>query len=134
MAPTFKFTIISSNKPIEKNINRELQWLGSSLGLFNLRDKDSSCFRIFVEFVKSAKTKKPLSSDEVAYKLDLTRGTVVHHINKLMEAGIITHEGRKYLLRVDKLEILIDEIENDAKRAYEDLKKIAKDVDKWIGL
>lgn len=134
MAQIFKFTIIKSNKPVEKNINKELQWLGSSLGLFNLRDKDSSCFRIFVEFVKSAKTKKLLSSDEIAYQLDLSRGTVVHHITRLMEAGIINHEGRKYMMRVDKLESLVDEIENDAKIAYEDLKKIAKDVDKWLGL
>ena len=48
-----KITIIRIRKPAQSNINKELQWLGSSLGLFGLRDKDKSCFRIFIELIKS---------------------------------------------------------------------------------
>ena len=128
-----KIVIIKSRKP-DKNINRELQWIGTSLGLFNLRDKDKSCFRVFIEIVKSAKSRTPLSSDELAYRTSLSRGTVVHHINKLIESGMVSHEKNKYLLRVDNLGSLIDEIEKDIKRACEDLKEIAKDIDSRLGL
>ena len=61
-----KITIVSIKKPSQRNINQELQWLGSSLGLFNMRDKDKSCFRVFIELLKSAKSGHPLSSDEIA--------------------------------------------------------------------
>ena len=129
-----RITIISSRKPAEHNINNELQWVGDSLGLFNLRDKDKSCFRIFIELLKAAKRKQPLSSDELAYRLNLSRGTVIHHITKLMEAGIVVAHKNRYMLRVDNLKELIDEVERDIKRTCDDLKLIADDIDKRLGL
>ena len=129
-----KITIIKSRKPVERDVNQELQWFGSSLGLFNLRDKDKSCFRVFIELLKAAKLKRPLSSDELAFRLGLTRGTVIHHINKLMESGIVVHEGNRYMLRVNNLRSLIDEVEKDVERTCSDLKAIAKEIDERLGL
>ena len=129
-----RITIINIRRPARDNINQELQWLGTSLGLFNLRDKDKSCFRVFIELLKAAKLKIPLSSDQIAYRLGLTRGTVVHHINKLMGAGIVVSEKGKYMLRVDNLKELIDEIERDIERNCNVLKEIADDIDKRLGL
>ncbi|MFW6449793.1 MAG: hypothetical protein ACOCZ6_01955 [Nanoarchaeota archaeon] len=60
-------TIIRLKKPRSNEINEELQWLGASLGLFNLRDKDKSCFRIFIELIKNARIRdEPLTSDQIA--------------------------------------------------------------------
>lgn len=129
-----KITIIHITKPSVRSLNNELQWLGAALGLFNLRDKDKSCFRIFIELLKSSKKGIPLTSDQLADKLELSRGTVVHHLQKLMEAGIVIPEKSRYLLRVDNLEMLIDEIQRDTYRAFEDLKQVASEIDKWMGL
>ena len=129
-----RITIVNIRKPSEHNVNQELQWFGSSLGLFNLRDRDKSCFRMFIELLKSSKAKHTLTSDELAQKLSLSRGTVIHHINKLMESGIVIHEGNRYILRVDNLKSLIEEVEKDIKRACEDLKEIAKEIDDRLGL
>ncbi len=111
-----RITIINIRKPQAKSINEELQWFGTSLGLFNLRDKDKSCYRIFIELLKSAKLKEPLSSDDLAAHLRLTRGTVVHHLNKLMESGLVVTDKNKYTLRVNNLKELIGELERDIKR------------------
>jgi|TARA_B100002003_G_scaffold241431_1_gene263132 predicted transcriptional regulator len=129
-----KITIVNVRRPSERNINHELQWLGTSLGLFNLRDKDKSCFRLFLELLKSAKVKKPLSSDELAIKMSLSRGTVIHHMDKLMDAGLVIHEGNSYMLRVDNLKLLISELEKDIQRTLGDLKEVASDIDNWMGL
>lgn len=129
-----RITIIREKIVPANNINDELQWIGTSLGLFNLRDKDSSCFRLFIELLKAAKENRMLSSDELAYRLNLSRGTVVHHINKMMEAGIIVTEKRKYALRVDTLHKLIDEIEKDMKESMEQMRKVAEEIDKELGL
>ena len=128
-----KITIISVRRP-ERNLNNELQWFGNSLGLFNLRDKDKSCFRVFIELLKAAKRDSPLTSDELAYMLGLSRGTVIHHINKLMESGIVIHQNKRYMLRVNNLEVLVDEIKRDAERTFEDLKRVAKEIDHFLGL
>jgi len=127
-----RITITHIRKPSDKSINQELQWLGNSLGLFNLRDKDKSCFRVFLEILKSAKTKNELNSDEIAARLNLSRGTVVHHLNKLMEAGLVVEEKGKYILRVDNLSMLIDELEKDIDRALSDLKEVAESIDRWM--
>ncbi len=129
-----RITIINIRRPSQHNVNQELQWVGSSLGLFSLRDKDKSCFRVFIELLKSAKAKQTLSSDELASKLSLSRGTIIHHINKLMESGLVIHEGNKYTLRVENLKSLIEEVEKDIKRACEDLKQIAEEIDHRLGL
>ena len=129
-----KITIIQISKPAKHDINAELQWLGDSLGLFSLRDKDKSCFRMFVELIKSAKSGTPLSSDELGERLHLTRGTVVHHLNRLMESGIVVSERRRYVLRVEKLSSLVGEMEKDLERTYKNLKEIAEDIDRWMGL
>ena len=129
-----RITIVNIRKPAEHNVNQELQWLGSSLGLFNLRDKDKSCFRVFIELLKSAKSRNVLTSDGLASRLDLSRGTVIHHINRLIESGLVVHEGNTYTLRVENLQSLIDEVEKDIKRACEDLKEVAKEIDNRLGL
>jgi len=129
-----RITIIKTSRPRQPDINENLQWLGTSLGLFNLRDKDKSCFRIFIELLKAAKKGVGLSSDEIAVKLGLSRGTVIHHINKLMEAGIVVADKNKYMLRVDNLEVLIDEIKRDVENTVSDLKDVAKKIDDVLDL
>jgi predicted transcriptional regulator len=134
MAFIQRITIMSIRKPVQRNLNQELQWLGSSLGLFNLRDKDKSCFRVFIELLKSAKMGRVLSSDELAYLLGLSRGTVIHHIHRLLDSGIVVPAGKGYILRVSTLRELIDEVEKDLRRTCDDLKSMAEEIDKSLGL
>ena len=129
-----RITIVNIRKPAEHNVNQELQWFGTSLGLFNLRDKDKSTFRVFIELLKSTKADKPLTSDDLAARLALSRGTIIHHINKLMESGLVIHKGNRYILRVENLKSLIEEVEKDIKRACDDLKEVAKEIDERLGL
>lgn len=128
-----KITIIKIRKPVVNDVNEELRWFGSSLGLFNLRDKDSSCYRIFVELLKAIRKQQGLTSDELAAKLNLSRGTIVHHLNKLVEAGMVVSEKNKYFLREASLATLMTELRKDIERSYTDLNDVAKDIDRWIG-
>ncbi len=129
-----KITVIRTNMPPRGNVNEELQWLGGTLGLFNLRDKDRSCFRIFIELIKASKSEELISSDDLAMRLSLTRGTVVHHLNKLLEAGIIINNRNRYELRVSSLRALITELENDFKKVTSELYEVAGKVDEQLGL
>lgn len=124
-----KITIIRTKKPQNGNLNAELQWLSISLGLFNVRDKERSMFRLFVELLKAAKRGEDLQSDELAYKLHLTRGTVVHHLNKLMDAGLVVSSHNKYMLRTKSLAKLIKEIQNDVNEILNEVEHIGKELD-----
>ena len=129
-----RVTIVKIRKPEQRDVNVNLQWFGNSLGLFGMRDKDKSCFRIFIELIKSTKSHDPLSSDEIAARLDLSRGTVVHHVNKMMDSGIIIRDKNKYLMRVENLSSLIEEMHKDISKTCKDLIDVAKELDGCLGL
>ncbi len=127
-----KITIVRINKPKEEDLNRELVWLADSLGITSARDKDRSCYRLFVELVKHPK--RAMTSDELAYHLGLSRGTVIHHINRLIESGVVVPIDNKYILRVENLKSLVGEIEKEITKSFDEMKRIAEKIDKEIGL
>ena|SRR3989338_2375532 len=128
-----KITIIKIRRGASEDVNRELQWLGTSLGLFNLRDRDSSCFRVFITLVKRANDNKALTSDEIAERLSLSRGTVVHHLTKLMDSGIVIREKEGYLLRERDLAAVIKDMQRDIEAMFSELNEVAKEIDERLG-
>ena len=128
-----KITIIRVRRSEPENVNRNLQWLGDSLGLFSLRDKDSSCFRVFITLVRRAKRQEGLTSDEIASRLHLTRGTVVHHLRKLMESGIVVREKEGYFLREKNLSKVVEDIKEDFSKVISEMEEVAKEIDRRIG-
>lgn len=124
-------TIMRIRKPKTKDLNQDLQWFSRSLGLFKSRDKESSCFRVFMELLKD---NKGLTSDEIAFSSNLTRGTIVHHLHALMESGLVIKRKNKYYLITNNLEYLIKEIKNNIESALDELKETAKFLDKQLNL
>ncbi|RMD57620.1 ArsR family transcriptional regulator [Candidatus Woesearchaeota archaeon] len=129
-----KITICSVNRPPRCSVNDELQWLANALGLFGERDRNRSRFRIFVELIKTSRTKSGLTSDELAHRLSLTRPTVVHHLNGLLEQGLIIHRSNRYEMRAQRLQELIEDLRKDMERALDEVKQSARELDKVLGL
>lgn len=127
-----RITIIKVTRPPQRNINEELQWFGTSLGLFGSRDKEKSCFRVFLELLKSAKRRHILSSDELAVRTNLSRGTVVFHLHKLMDAGLIVPTPEGYILRVNNLQAVVEQLRKDINDSCLELLKIAKEIDEEL--
>ncbi len=128
-----KITIVKVRRTEDNNVNQQLQWLGNSLGLFNLRDRDSSCFRIFITLVKTAKRNEPLSSDNIAERLTLSRGTVVHHLTKLMESGLVIREKEGYILREVNMGKIMKDLHQDMEAMFNELENVAKEIDERLG-
>lgn len=125
-----RITIVRLRTP-EHTINKEIQWFSESLGLFSERDRDRSRFRLFLEVLKA---KKPLSSDELGYKLGLSRGTVVHHLSHLIASGIVVVHDNKYMLRGKNLETTLKKMKADFLSTFEEIEEKAKDIDKKLGI
>lgn len=127
-----RILVSSIKKPIKNELNPEIQSFSDCLGLFSMRDKEKSCFRVFIEILKSAKKKKALSSDEIAFKTGLSRGTVVHHLNRLIVSGIVIHKDNKYILRDSTLAGLVDGLQKDIEGTFHELKVLAKCIDEGL--
>jgi len=125
-----KITLIKA-RGTRIEINESLQLFSNSLGLFSDRDKESSCFRIFVELIKRIK-EDGLTSDELALKTNLSRATVLHHINKMMLIGIVTLSKNKYNISSDSLTSLIKNLRDDAVDILNHLNELAINLDKKL--
>jgi len=119
-----KITVVRVRKPKEQDINDELQWVSRSLGLFSERDKEKSCYRIFLALLKEH---KPMSSEDLADFTNLSRATVLHHMNKLIESGVVVSEHERYLLR-DDVDKLIDDIEADIISTLNEVRKTTRHI------
>ena len=125
-----KITIIKLENPKKHDLNQEIQWFSKSIGLFDSkRDKEKSCFRVFVTLVKA---KKGLRSDEIADKSNLSRGTVIHHIHNLAEKGVVDNKKNKYFLRYNDFEDLIKEMQKDTENIFKKLREMAKNLDEEL--
>ena len=108
--------------------------LGQSLGLFSLRDKDKSCYRIFIVLVKALKINVELTSDELAAQTGLSRGTIVHHLNRLMGAGIVINYKNKYYINYSSLEEMVEDLRKSVNVLLDDVALVAKEIDSSLNL
>ncbi len=130
-----RITIVSTRvNPQNTSVNTDIHAFCDALGLFSLRDKESSLYRVFVEILKASKNNGGLTSDELAARTQLSRGTVVYHLKKLFESGIIIADHNKYYLRVQNLSQLVDELTRDVERSLNDIAAIAHRIDEELEL
>tara|TARA_Y100000034_G_scaffold128968_1_gene184547 strand:+ start:1235 stop:1621 length:387 start_codon:yes stop_codon:yes gene_type:complete len=126
MIEEFSITIKKINRPKGSNLNQDIQIISQSLGLFTKRDKEKSCFRVFIEILKN----KGLTAEEITISTNLTRATIIHHLNSLIKNGLVVKKKHKYYLRGNNLEGLIKEVSKDMDRTFNDLNRLAKNIDR----
>lgn len=130
-----EITINKYDAPNEATVNDLLQWYGASIGLFSPRDKNSSCFRVFITLFHDLKDgSKGLRSEEIADATDLSRGTVVHHLNKLEGKGLVAVADNEYFLKVDSLTTMTRLIRDEVNDALDDIESVADRVDDHLDL
>lgn len=124
-----EITIIDLVDLDDCELNEKIKSFSNSLGMFNKRDKEKSCFRIFINLLKE---KDPISSDEIAERSRLSRATVIHHITKLRDSGIVIKKETGYTLKTRSLEKLTNEIEKDVFQTLERLKEMSRQIDQEL--
>ena len=133
-----KITITIREFPYDKkglNINDELLWLSDVLCLFDSkRDKEKSKFGLFIELIKARKQKEVLTSDELAERAHLSRGTIIHHIHDLEDRGYVISKDNKYLLSEKNIEFIFRDIKRDFDDFYDEIKKVVKKLDQELEL
>lgn len=129
-----QFTIKKLREPVEKQLDGDLEWVCNSLGFLTARDQDKTAYRILRALIQSAREGRGLTSEELTQYVEPTIGSVIYHLKKLMKAGLVVKLDSTYELRMNSFFKTIDEIEKEIINILEDIKKIAKDIDRTVGL
>jgi predicted transcriptional regulator len=131
---TQKIIIKRVRSPAPGDINNDIDYLCKSFGYFSKRDKQDTAGKIFRLLVKEAcEPERCFTSDEIAEKLTLTRGAIVHHLNSFISAGIVIKEHNRYRLRSASLQKSMEEIRSDIDRIMKQMIKIAMEIDEKLG-
>jgi predicted transcriptional regulator len=124
-----RIRIIRAKKPAERTVDAELEWLCSSLGFCEDIDRDRTASAIFRKLLESTYQGRPLRSDDLAEQVGKSRGAVVNHLNKLMNAGLVVRHGTRYELREQTLRNTLLEMRRDMERMLQDMENIAQEID-----
>ncbi|MEA3457513.1 MAG: hypothetical protein U9R21_02410 [Candidatus Thermoplasmatota archaeon] len=121
------------NTPPAGNLKEDIDFVCRSFGYFSPRDKQDTAGKIFRLLVRESHTSEGLTSDQIAERLELTRGAIVHHLNSFIMAGIIIRDKNAYRLRRQCLQKSIEEVKEDIDRIFSEMLKIASEIDSQLG-
>jgi predicted transcriptional regulator len=121
-------------QPFEQDFERDLDWICETLGFAPSIDSDKAPSHIFKTIVKSTEEGKGISSTQLSQEVRLSRGAVIHHLNNLQRAGLVVKDGRLYFARSRSMLRTVQEIEEDIKRIFDKMEKVATAIDKEMGM
>ncbi len=117
-------------RPDDDDPEKMLRWFVAVLGLSG-DHKDSIAEQILKDFAYAAKEGiDGLSSSELRFEKNIPRSTVIYHLNRFIDSGIIVKKGRKYHLRAGEMSKVIEELEYDIEKEMRRMLDMARDFDR----
>lgn len=129
-----QFTVKKLREPVDKQLDKDIEWICTSLGFVTSRDQDKTAYRILKALIISAREGRGLTSEELTKYVEPTIGSVIYHLKKLMKAGLVVKLNSTYELRMNNFQRTIEEVEKEIVITLDDIKKIARDIDRDVGL
>ncbi|HWQ63682.1 MAG TPA: winged helix-turn-helix domain-containing protein [Methanospirillum sp.] len=121
-------------KPDRKDLIDDAYWICDTLGLSSGRDVEDLSIRIVLSLLKESSKKEGIASEQLADLLGITTGRVNHHIRNLSRSGVIYRNRRLIHLRGRSMRESVQELRKDAERIFDDLEKVASEIDSMMGL
>jgi DNA-binding transcriptional ArsR family regulator len=129
-----RYAIYDAPAPLKSDRESDLEWICRCFGFLESRDKMKTAARIFAALVEAPREKGGISSDELAEKVGVSRAAVVHHLNKMTGSGLVIRREGLYRLREQNLENTVIEIQRDVARIFENLRRIAREIDESMNM
>ena len=129
-----EYRLFVVRKPPTAKIEKDIEWICRSFGFLESRDKNRTAYLIFRSIIEAATKDQGVSTDKLAQDLKLSRGTMVHHINKMIKSGLVIYHEGQYKLRGRSLKSTIIEIQKDVHRFFSDVYYVVESIDKKMGL
>ena len=129
-----KIIIRDLEKPPEKNIEEDIEWICECFGFYERIDRDKTASLIFKKLLESRTSGGGLSSTKLGEETSVTRAAALNHLKRMMCSGLIVKEGNEYQIRCSSLFLTINEMHRDVDRIFEDIEQIAKDIDENVGI
>ena len=108
-----------------------IRWFCSVFG-FSSDGENGVEETIFRHLAEAAYHHEGLTSSELTEDMDMARSTVIYHLNRFIDSGLLVKRGRIYYLRASELSKTIEEIEYDIEREMKRMLDTAREFDRLM--
>ncbi len=106
----------------------ELESFCRSMRILSARDMDGTVTVVFRSMLTEGR--QPVGSSELAQLTRLNRVTIIHHLQRLEQMGLVEHTERKYRLRVHDLSEAVEQMRGEMLRSFEEAEAMAEELDR----
>ncbi|HWQ68245.1 MAG TPA: winged helix-turn-helix transcriptional regulator [Methanospirillum sp.] len=121
-------------KPPRSDLTTDAYWLCDTLGLSSGRDTEDLSIRIVLRLLQETTSHGGIQSEALAQILGISSGRVNHHLRNLSRSGFVYRERKQIYLRGQSLAESVKELRKDADRIFDELEKVATEIDEIVGL
>ncbi len=122
------------NKPKKGAIENDINWLCNSLCLSSGRDTEFTSTKIISDILNKLSENEKVFSEGIANDLGLKQGLVNHHLRNLIDSGIVVREKKQIFIKGGSLKESIIEMRQDVLSMFENIEKMAEEIDENIGI
>ena len=122
-----RITIKVVGRPQKDDLDHLSSWFCE---VFDLNDKENNIEPLMLKrlIIKSI-SGDGVTSKELQKDLETPRSTVIYHLNRFIDAGLIIRKGRNYYLRSDDLASTIEDIQAEMIREFDRVITLAQKID-----
>ncbi|MGC8587098.1 MAG: hypothetical protein ACP5K9_02295 [Candidatus Micrarchaeia archaeon] len=117
----------SVGKPRDTSSDELIRWFCRAFGLTE-KPEDMEP-KLLKAIVHASFAGKGITSKELYKMLEEPRSTIIYHLNRLIETGVIVRKGRRYYLRSADMQSTIEELQADMMREFERFEEYAEKLD-----
>lgn len=99
-----------------------------SIHLVSQRDTDGTVTTVMRVMLKEG-AGQLIGSSDLAAAARLNRVTVIHHLRRLEQAGLVEHTAHKYRLAVSSFAHVVRQMREDTDRLLDEAERIAEQID-----
>jgi predicted transcriptional regulator len=124
----------SVEKPRDKELDEDIQWVCDSFGLVTGRDTNQTSAKIVSCLIDNFAEDVGIATELVARDLMMSSALVNHHVRNLMDSGLVYRERKLIFLRGGSLRAAVEEMRKDANRMFDEISVVADEIDSAVGL
>lgn len=106
----------------------ELERFCRHVCLVSQRDMDGTATAVVRVMLQAARS-EPVGSSRLAELARLNRVTVIHHLHRLEQMGLVAHTGRKYQMSVGSFSDMVRQMRTDTEEMLSEVEEMARRID-----
>jgi predicted transcriptional regulator len=127
-----KINIHTTARPMRNNPDDIIRWICVELGFSNGLKEDDVVERMLAELAEAAHDNRGLTSSELYKDKRLARSTIIYHLNRFMDCGLVVKQGRHYYLRAMELSRALEEVKYDFEIEMKKMIDTAREYDRSL--